>query len=64
MICISLSEKILSLVLNDGGHLTHGHQMSFSGQDYNIVHYSVDTKTGLIDFNSGEFAREKSINLL
>ena len=47
-------DTVVSMSLNDGGHLTHGHQMSFSGQDYNIVHYSVDTKTGLIDYDALE----------
>lgn len=31
--------KVLSLVLNDGGHLTHGSPVSFSGHDYKFVHY-------------------------
>ena len=31
--------KILSLVLNDGGHLTHGSPVSFSAHFYNFVHY-------------------------
>ena len=35
--------------LGAGGHLTHGHKMSFSGQDYNIVSYGV-TEDGIIDY--------------
>ena len=31
--------KVLSLVLNDGGHLTHGSPVSFSSQQYEFVHY-------------------------
>lgn len=34
--------KILSLVLNDGGHLTHGSPVSFSSHLYNFVHYPLD----------------------
>lgn len=34
--------------LGAGGHLTHGHKMSFSGQDYNIVSYGLD-ENGYID---------------
>ena len=43
-------DTVLSLSLNDGGHLTHGHSLSFSGQDYKIVHYSVNLEDGLIDY--------------
>lgn len=31
--------KVLSLVLNDGGHLTHGSPVSFSSNQYEFVHY-------------------------
>lgn len=34
--------KILSLVLNDGGHLTHGSPVSFSSHLYNFIHYPLD----------------------
>lgn len=33
--------KIMSLDLNDGGHLTHGSKVSFSGNMYNFVHYGI-----------------------
>lgn len=42
--------KILSLALNDGGHLTHGSPVSFSGNDYEFVHYELDKETGKIDY--------------
>ena len=41
--------KILSLVLNDGGHLTHGSPVSFSSHFYNFVHYPLD-KEGRLDY--------------
>lgn len=41
--------KILSLELDDGGHLTHGSSKSFSGNLYRVVHYRVD-KQGRIDY--------------
>lgn len=41
--------KILSLVLNDGGHLTHGSPVSFSSHLYNFVHYPLD-KEGKLDY--------------
>ena len=43
--------KILSLVLNDGGHLTHGSPVSFSSHLYNFVHYPLD-KNGKLDYDS------------
>lgn len=44
-------DKILSMSLDHGGHLTHGHNMSFSGNDYKFIHYSVDKQTNLIDYD-------------
>lgn len=35
------------------GHLTHGHKLSFSGQDYNIISYGV-TEEGIIDYDDIE----------
>ena len=42
--------KILSLVLNDGGHLTHGSPVSFSSKFYTFVHYPLN-KEGRLDYN-------------
>ena len=44
--------KILSLVLNDGGHLTHGSPVSFSSHLYNFVHYPL--KNGHLDYDEIE----------
>ena len=41
-------DTVMGMDLGAGGHLTHGHKMSFSGQDYNIVSYGVD-ENGIID---------------
>lgn len=41
--------KILSLVLNDGGHLTHGSPVSFSSHLYEFVHYPLDNN-GRLDY--------------
>ena len=46
-------DKVLGMDLSNGGHLTHGHPLSFSGQDYNIVSYSTD-ENGYIDYNEVE----------
>ena len=45
--------KILSLVLNDGGHLTHGSPVSFSSSLYNFVHYPLD-QNGKLDYDAIE----------
>jgi glycine hydroxymethyltransferase len=44
-------DTILTLELSHGGHLTHGHPLSFSGQLYNVVHYTVDQKTEMFDYD-------------
>lgn len=44
--------KILSLVLNDGGHLTHGSPVSFSSHLYSFVHYPL--KNGHLDYDEIE----------
>ena len=43
-------EKILSVELSQGGHLTHGSPVSLSGIDFRIVHYNLDKKTHRIDY--------------
>lgn len=47
-------DVVLGMNLSDGGHLTHGHHMSFSGQDYKFISYNVNPQSGLIDFNNIE----------
>ncbi len=43
-------DKILSLKLNHGGHLSHGHPANFTGQYYDIEQYTVDETTGYLDY--------------
>ncbi|PSQ26456.1 serine hydroxymethyltransferase [Halobacteriales archaeon QS_9_68_17] len=43
-------DRILSLDLNHGGHLSHGHQANFTGQLYEVEQYEVDEETGYIDY--------------
>jgi len=47
-------DKVMGMNLSQGGHLTHGHPMSFSGQDYKIIEYSVNKETELIDYDEVE----------
>ncbi|MBB6646678.1 serine hydroxymethyltransferase [Halobellus ruber] len=43
-------DKILSLDLTHGGHLSHGHPANFTGQIYTVEQYEVDPDTGYVDF--------------
>ncbi|WP_336339209.1 serine hydroxymethyltransferase [Haloarcula brevis] len=43
-------DKILSLDLTHGGHLSHGHPANFAGQVYEVEQYKVDEETGYIDY--------------
>jgi len=47
-------DTILSMNLSEGGHLSHGSPVSFSGQLYNIVPYGVNRETEMIDFDELE----------
>ena len=44
-------DTLLGLSLDQGGHLTHGMKINFSGRLYNIVAYGVDPETSLIDMD-------------
>jgi len=43
-------DRILSLDLAHGGHLSHGHPANFAGQVYDVETYEVDEETGYIDY--------------
>jgi glycine hydroxymethyltransferase len=47
-------DKILTMSLQDGGHLTHGHPKNCSGMLYDVINYGVDPETGRIDYESIE----------
>jgi len=44
-------DTILGMSLNDGGHLTHGSPVNFSGKLFNAVQYGINQETGLIDYD-------------
>src|SRR4028118_2278533 len=44
-------DTILGMGLAAGGHLTHGHKMSFSGKIYNAVAYGLNREAELIDYD-------------
>ena len=51
---IKPGDTILGMSLNSGGHLTHGAKPAQSGKWFNAIHYDVDKKTGLIDYDNVE----------
>src|SRR3954468_13616862 len=48
---LSPGDTILSLRLDHGGHLTHGHKVNFSGRLYTIAGYGVSRETMLVDYD-------------
>ncbi len=44
-------DKVMGMSLTDGGHLTHGHPINFSGMDYQFVSYGVDSQTEMLDYD-------------
>ena len=50
MALIKPGDTILGMALSEGGHLTHGAKVNFSGQIYNAISYGLDVNTGEIDY--------------
>lgn len=58
-------DKVMGMNLSQGGHLTHGHSINFSGTDYEIIAYSVDKETETIDYDALiELARKEKPKLI
>ncbi len=47
-------DAIMGMSLSEGGHLTHGHAVNFSGKLYSVVHYGVHPETELLDYDEIE----------
>ncbi|HYO11854.1 MAG TPA: serine hydroxymethyltransferase [Thermoanaerobaculia bacterium] len=47
-------DKLMGMDLSCGGHLTHGHRLSYSGRDFEVVAYGVDRETERIDYDTLE----------
>jgi glycine hydroxymethyltransferase len=45
-------DRILTMDLAHGGHLTHGHKANFSGKLYEVIHYGVSANDGRIDYDA------------
>jgi glycine hydroxymethyltransferase len=56
---LQLGDTILGLDLAHGGHLTHGHRLSFSGKLYRPTFYQVRRDTELIDYDELEAIAER-----
>jgi len=54
MSIIQPGDKILGLDLANGGHLTHGHKLNFSGKLYQVAGYKVRQDTEVIDYDELE----------
>ncbi|MGD9666600.1 MAG: serine hydroxymethyltransferase [Synergistaceae bacterium] len=53
-------DTVLSMKLDHGGHLSHGHPVNFSGRFYNIVGYGVNRETETIDYDEVERLAKES----
>jgi glycine hydroxymethyltransferase len=49
---LETGDMYFGLELSHGGHLTHGHPLSFSGKFFNVIHYTVDEKTEVLDYGA------------
>jgi glycine hydroxymethyltransferase len=62
---IKLGDKILSMKLNQGGHLSHGSPVSFTGKFYQVAQYGVDPKTEMLDYGAvAEMAKKEKPQIL
>ncbi len=62
---MKLGEKILSMKLNQGGHLSHGSPVSFTGKFYQVAQYGVDPETEMLDYGTvEEMARKEKPQII
>src|SRR3954467_3657781 len=47
-------DKLMGMDLASGGHLTHGHPLSYSGRDFQVIAYGVDRESETIDYDAAE----------
>lgn len=58
-------DLVFGLDLSHGGHLTHGHPLSFSGRYFKIFHYTVEPETEVIDYNQlKKWAKEEKPKMI
>ncbi|KAI4453663.1 serine hydroxymethyltransferase [Holotrichia oblita] len=51
---LNIGDTVLSMSLDQGGHLSHGSPVNFSGRNYNIIPYFLDNETEMIDYDEVE----------
>ena len=51
---VNPGDRVLGMSLAQGGHLTHGSKVSFSGKDYDIMGYEIDLETERLDYDKIE----------
>ncbi|MCP4432404.1 MAG: serine hydroxymethyltransferase [Gammaproteobacteria bacterium] len=62
---LNAGDTVLGMSLSDGGHLTHGAKVNFSGKLFNAVQYGLNSETGEIDYEEVEsLAREHKPKLI
>lgn len=49
---LKCNDTVLGMSLDQGGHLTHGHRLSFSGIEYNVLPYYLNKETEEIDYEA------------
>jgi glycine hydroxymethyltransferase len=54
MALLEPGDKVLGFSLDQGGHLSHGHPLNFSGKLYNIIPYHVNKETEIMDMDEVE----------
>ncbi len=65
MALLSAGDTVLGMSLADGGHLTHGAKVNFSGRLYNAVHYGIDASSGEMNYDEiAAIAREHQPKML
>ncbi|HOP67757.1 MAG TPA: serine hydroxymethyltransferase [Methanoregulaceae archaeon] len=62
---MNLGDTLMSMKLSQGGHLSHGSPVSFTGKFYRVAQYGVDEKTEMLDYGVvGEMAKREKPKIL
>jgi glycine hydroxymethyltransferase len=65
MALLEPGDKVLGLSLDQGGHLSHGHPLNFSGKLFNIIPYTLNHETETIDMDEvAEIARREKPKMI
>jgi glycine hydroxymethyltransferase len=65
MALLEPGDKVLGLSLDQGGHLSHGHPLNFSGKLFNIIPYTLNRETEIIDMDEvAEIARREKPKMI